>query len=339
MIQQIANNPQTTNALREDISKTRRRMDQTLDRLADRLQPRHLLNDLLDFWQTHRHNHPEGSPLADVLQGNARRAGETLAGVIRDHPVPTVLITTGVAWLFFGQSRSRSHQRPGYSAYPSTGEPGQLAEDHFSDPYLDQNEEDPMTDPDTEHGGGTLTEAKSKAARLASDFKTKMRYSGQKLRQRAVEQGHDLSERAGAAGHELQDRMREGYRNVQERVREGYDRTRERLKEATSTHPLAASAAFLGIGLLAGFLLPGTRREDEWFGDTSDNVRHRIKETGQDLVERGKEIADAAAQAARSEAQRQGLTPEQLKKGLLAVGKETTEAAKQAAEEQGALPK
>ena len=88
-----------------------------------------------------------------------------------------------------------------------------------------------------------------------------------------------------------------------------------------------------GFGLLAGFLLPGTRREDEWFGDASENIRHKIKETGQEFIERGKEVAGAATEAARSEAERQGLTPEHLKQEVRAVGKETAQAAKQAAAE------
>jgi hypothetical protein len=97
-------------------------------------------------------------------------------------------------------------------------------------------------------------------------------------------------------------------------------------------------AAFLGIGLLAGFLLPATRNENEWFGEASDAVRSRIKEAGQDLVNRGKHVAQAATEAARSEAERRGLSPEQVKEGLKAVGRETYQAAQRTAEEEGMSP-
>jgi hypothetical protein len=311
-------------------------MDQTLDRLADRLQPRHLLNDLLDFWKSRRHSRPDGPHFAQVLQDNAQRAGATLAGQIRDNPVPALLITTGIAWLIFSPGRERdSHGRTSRQTYPEgTEELDALEQDYITDLHH-ETAEDPMTNPDIEQGTGTgtLDKVKSKAAHLARETKDKLKHGSEKLRRRAGRRGHELRERAGAAGHELQDRMREGYHNVQERVMEGYDHTRERLKETTSAHPLAAGAAFLGVGLLAGFLLPRTRREDEWFGDASDNIRHKIKETGQELIERGKEVAGAATEAAKSEAERQGLTPEHLKQGVRAVRQETTQAAKQAAGE------
>ena len=48
----------TTNGGSEDImagiEHTRAQMDETLDRLSERLQPRHLLDDLLDYWHSRR---------------------------------------------------------------------------------------------------------------------------------------------------------------------------------------------------------------------------------------------------------------------------------------------
>ena len=106
-----------------------------------------------------------------------------------------------------------------------------------------------------------------------------------------------------------------------------YHRAQQNLQIAAERHPLATGAACLGFGLLVGFLLPKSTREDEWFGERSSAVKERVKDAGQDLVDRGKHVAQAATQAVRSEAERQGLTPEHLKESLKAVGQESSQAA------------
>jgi hypothetical protein len=119
---------------------------------------------------------------------------------------------------------------------------------------------------------------------------------------------------------------------------ENYQRAQENLKVTAERHPLATGAACLGFGLLIGFLLPKSAREDEWFGERSSEMKERAKDAGQDLITRGKHVAQSAAQAAQSEAERQGLTPEHLKESVKTVGQQARQAAQQSAEEEGIGP-
>jgi hypothetical protein len=198
-----------------------------------------------------------------------------------------------------------------------------------------------QTSEDSSVGGYAESESSSsggKASGIAGRVKQKVQQGAERMRERARDQGRDLRERAGEVGHKVQKRIERGYQAAQGRLSAGYDRTRARLRETAGVHPLCTGAAFLGFGLLAGFLLPRTRREDEWFGDTSDSVKRRVKESGQDLIERSKHVAEAAAQTAKSEAERQGLTPGKLKESAQEIGRKAQEAARHAAEEEGVLP-
>jgi hypothetical protein len=56
------------------------------------------------------------------------------------------------------------------------------------------------------------------------------------------------------------------------------------------------------------------------------------------LVQRGKHVAEAATDAMRSEAEHQGLTPEQLKQSAKAVGEKALESAKDTARQEGIAP-
>jgi ElaB/YqjD/DUF883 family membrane-anchored ribosome-binding protein len=71
-------------------------------------------------------------------------------------------------------------------------------------------------------------------------------------------------------------------------------------------NPLGLAVGSLAVGFLAGMLIPSTRVEDEKLGPMADDVKDKVKETGQEALERGKQVASDAAQAAKDTAQEQG---------------------------------
>jgi ElaB/YqjD/DUF883 family membrane-anchored ribosome-binding protein len=348
-------------AIRADISQTRRRMDDTLDRLADRFRPRHLLNDLLDFWQTRRGRRGDRD-LPDVIQAKARKAGRALSHQIRDNPMPSILLGAGLAWLIY--DRTRPDQEPRSYSPPEFEEdmdetygaeasyPASYPQPHYAESEYEQGAYGSTSGGST----GQTDAAGEKAERFAGEARRRIRQRGRQLRERAgemreraSERGHRMRERLGESGHkireraaemrhEVQDRVRQGYQHTQERVMENYQRAQENLKVTAERHPLATGAACMGFGLMIGFLLPKSAREDEWFGEKSTEMKERVKDAGQDLITRGKHVAQTAAQAAQSEAERQGLTPEHLKESVKSVGQEARQAARKSAEEEGIGP-
>ncbi|HZB05554.1 MAG TPA: hypothetical protein VE449_03105 [Thermoleophilaceae bacterium] len=64
-------------------------------------------------------------------------------------------------------------------------------------------------------------------------------------------------------------------------------------------NPLGLAIGATAIGFVAGLLIPTTRVEDEKIGPMADQIKEQAKETGQEAMERGKQVAqDVAGQAA-----------------------------------------
>jgi Protein of unknown function (DUF3618) len=75
-------------------------------------------------------------------------------------------------------------------------------------------------------------------------------------------------------------------------------------------NPLGLAIGAVAIGFLAGLAVPSTRVEDEKLGPMADQVKEKVKETGQEAVDRGRqvaqEVASTATDTARSSAQEHG---------------------------------
>jgi hypothetical protein len=75
-------------------------------------------------------------------------------------------------------------------------------------------------------------------------------------------------------------------------------------------NPLGLAIGAVAVGFLAGLAVPSTRVEDERLGPVADQVKEKVKETGQEAVDRGKQVAQdvasTAADTARSSAQGHG---------------------------------
>jgi hypothetical protein len=75
-------------------------------------------------------------------------------------------------------------------------------------------------------------------------------------------------------------------------------------------NPLGLAIGAAALGFLAGLAVPSTRVEDEKLGPVADQVKDRVKETGQEALDRGKqvaqEVASTAAETAKERTQEHG---------------------------------
>jgi uncharacterized protein DUF3618 len=98
--------------IERQIARTRARLGQTLDTMADELAPRHLVEQGVDM-------------VTDFLSAN-RSDGTSFGAALRADPVPLALIGFGVAWLaaenlgLFGMTGGAEHEaEPGQPAPPA----------------------------------------------------------------------------------------------------------------------------------------------------------------------------------------------------------------------------
>ena len=75
-------------------------------------------------------------------------------------------------------------------------------------------------------------------------------------------------------------------------------------------NPLGLAVGAVALGFLAGLAVPSTRVENERLGPVADQVKDKLKETGQEALDRGKqvaqEVASNAAETAKQSTQEQG---------------------------------
>jgi hypothetical protein len=91
-------------------------------------------------------------------------------------------------------------------------------------------------------------------------------------------------------------------------------------------NPLGLAIGAAAIGFLAGLAVPSTRVEDEKLGPVADQVKDKVKETGQEALDRGKQVAQEAASTATDSA----------KQSAQEHGQELAESATQNAQDLGA---
>jgi len=76
-------------------------------------------------------------------------------------------------------------------------------------------------------------------------------------------------------------------------------------------NPLGLVIGAAAIGFVAGMLIPATRVEDEKIGPVSDQVKAKAAETGQQALDRGKQVASDVASSAAETAKESGRTQAQ----------------------------
>ena len=71
-------------------------------------------------------------------------------------------------------------------------------------------------------------------------------------------------------------------------------------------NPLGLAIGSVAVGFIAGLLIPASRVEDRKLGPVADDVKAKAKETGQEALERGQQVAQEAAESARDTVQEKG---------------------------------
>jgi ElaB/YqjD/DUF883 family membrane-anchored ribosome-binding protein len=322
-----------TEAIRSDIDVTRRRMDDTMDALGDRLQPRHLLDELLGFL---RGNSSDGETrmthLREKITHSCDTAMHSVVDTVKKNPMPALAIGAGVAWLIYSSRRDRSG---GYEIERYSAEDAAMRYDpdtHFDRPL----EYPPASEYPTTTGSESAwsEQGESKLGAIKDKLSDKASSATQRVKETLSHAGEAAREKMGA----LQNRAGEVTARVRDTTREAYTRTRERVSTTADHHPLEVGLVALAAGLIAGLAMPTPNVVNRRLGPTADRLRDRTREAGSEMLEKGKRVAEAAATAVKEEAQAQGLTPEGLRDKAAAVADRAREAGKQTAEREGLAP-
>jgi ElaB/YqjD/DUF883 family membrane-anchored ribosome-binding protein len=75
--------------------------------------------------------------------------------------------------------------------------------------------------------------------------------------------------------------------------------TARRAKSVAQENPIGLAIGSIAVGFVAGMVMPATHIEDEQLGEMSDSVVEKVRETGQEALEHGKQVAQDVAERAQ----------------------------------------
>jgi ElaB/YqjD/DUF883 family membrane-anchored ribosome-binding protein len=356
--------PRSSEQIESDIRRTRGRMDATLDELGHRLSARYFMNSLFDWWEA-----PKSGSRRNAAAMSAYRS---VAKQVKAHPMPSLLIGAGLAWLI---RESTTHEEDELEEFgieedeiiTAADAPGARGVSMRSsdDLYANEDEEFGFA---SSTGGATVErpgmaeklkegvgEAKDKlgaageaAKHAAQNLKRKLGSGTRKSKNqlRALkESGREAADEVSQRAQDLYERSRSMTHKVGEQIEERYHTGARKVDQAMHEYPLAVGLGFAALGALIGVLLPRTRREDEWLGEKSDQLSDVTREKSGELLERGKAVAQRVGEAVKDEAREQGLSPSDVGQAFSGLTEKASrlaarakEEASQAAMEQGLTP-
>lgn len=215
--------------------------------------------------------------------------GTRAVETVTANPVPAILIGAGLAWLLADRVGRRSQ---------FLSRAGETIEDVAG------------------RVGSTLSET-------AETVKEGVTGAAETVRERAGR----IGEVAQTGLSAVRETLRAGATAVGQGAKRTIESGRQAVAETWTNHPLSMGLATLAAGLAAGLLLPRTRREQEMMGPRAAQVAQRVRTTGREMMQRGKQAASAAVDATTREARRVGLAPQELGRKLKRVATSAREAA------------
>ena len=309
-----------------DIRERRNRMDATLDELSNQFTVRSIVNSVLDWFANRQVSMPGG--------GAAKSAYRNVAHQVRKHPVPAVLVATGVAWMIIdAASEDEGNGSSSGGDVDDLQAPGASKQG----PHLMEKAQTKL---------GQAKHAVSEVAGAAKEKTSALADAASEVAGAAKEKASAFGEAASEAAENLTRRAQDAYSQgrstaarVGQGVQQGYRSGAEQVDLAMREYPLAVAIGFAAAGALFGVLLPRTRPEDELMGEKSDQLLEATKEKGQELLERGKAVAEHVAETAVGEARQQGLTAETATEKITEIAGRIGEIAHKVTEEGKAAAK
>ena len=291
--------------IQADIDRTRSNMDRTFDAIESKLTPGQLLQEA---W--------------GIFKGGSGAGANKALKIAKQHPLPSAVIGLGIGWLLLDSSRStRPHSsRQSYAGNPDY--PG--TRDAFRD--------------EGESRLGAAKDALKGAASSASDLATNAKEKVSDLASQAGDKLGDLTDKVKEQASDWTDKVKEQASELGDRVQKGTRQARLGFWQLLEERPLAVGAATLAVGLLVGLSIPSTDVEDEWMGETRDQLFDSAKETGREMLDKGKHVADAAVDAVKHAADDQNLSVDSLSDKVKTVATKAKEAVKTEARNQHLTP-
>jgi hypothetical protein len=266
--------------IRKDPAELEREADMARDALEDtlfELEQRFSPSELYDRFSS-------------AVKENGGEFGTNLLTQVRSNPVPTIMAGIGLAWLM-----ASSKQPP--AARPRDEHTRGLTDKLSS--AMDSVRGAAQSARETVFGAAEG--ARETVYGAAENARETVHGAADSAREHA-HGAADFARNAASATTQVASRAADAARRTSDSLRRASSTGTQSIAECYSylarEQPLMLGAIAIVAGAAIGALLPGTRTEDEWIGETSDAAKSRLKSEAKqrldDLQETGAQVADAA---------------------------------------------
>jgi hypothetical protein len=258
--------------IERDIDHTRVELAQTLDALERRLRARHLVDKGFDMIKETFGNNDTWNRSLDIIRAN---------------PVPVALIGIGAAWIVASQTN-----------------------------VVDRVAHDERVEAARRRVADVASNVSARAGELASDVASRVGIggSGSTGDQPLGRTGNTMVDNRPGQGsdgwvHQVTDVAQGALRSARDSgeamlnraglyANDGAGRIADQVNDTFQRHPLVIGAIGVMAGALIAAMLPATRVEDEWFGDTRDALWQKAQDAGEQAFSQVREAATRAVEAA-----------------------------------------
>ncbi|HTJ89875.1 MAG TPA: DUF3618 domain-containing protein [Acidocella sp.] len=270
--------------IERDLEGTRSRLNQGLNELQEKVAPRELAGDFVDY----------------VRQGGGTEFARNLMASVRRNPVPVVLVGVGLLWLMASQApvsdstgapaRGQGQWRSGKPNGEAEGQAGRFGETEVPQPGRMGRAQDKAVEMGRQVQGaaaGIADQEQSAAAAGQQSFARGV----DDLQAELADRAGQLSDMAQRAGGKLQ---------------QGAQSARQRggtLVASIIDNPLVLGAMGLSVGAFLGLLVPKSEWEETALGDVASDAQ----ETVQGMMDRAGRVVAETADQLRARSRTQGV--------------------------------
>jgi hypothetical protein len=271
---------QSTAELEREAEMQRARVADTAETIRSKMTPGQLIDEFTGMF----------------AGGDTSRALANLRAQIRDNPLPLTLVGTGLAWLMLGHGAAAEERPSRHNGDARAGEP------------WDRTMATGVAGPDGDGGDGSMLGKISSGMSSAAGMAGSAAGSAADMAGSAAEMagsGYDAA--AGAIGSARDNLARAGA-SASSTIGSMGARAQRSAQDMFDREPLSLAAIGLAVGTVIGALLPSTEIEDEQLGPYRDKLGDKAQDMLNQGIEGAKEVAAESYEAAKGEADRQGLT-------------------------------
>lgn len=280
----VSENP-TSSDIEREIAEDRRRIEDRLDAIQQRMSPGQLVDEVLTY----------------AKSSGGGEYVSSLGTAVKNNPIPMALVGVGLAWLMAGPKTSMAaYLKPDDPDYPVATVQGDMRRSgpvtldggkhysHFTDGSGSRYKA--LTDEDGRRAGHFVDES-GKTFRGFADA------SGRQYNDLRDEAGKLFDDASGWLSHTWRDMTRSAGKAGDAVANAGQSaaETGAQLNTAVLKHfkdqPLVGGALAFAVGAAIGAALPHTRSEDELLGAAADDVKSRLSDGAVKTMDKVENVA------------------------------------------------